>query len=139
MSIAEESKAKIKDIALKYHLSLVLLFGSQATGKIHRGSDYDAAYLGEESLSLKEESNLIIDLMHIFGTEDVDLVALHNAAPLLAYEIAHSAQPLYERTPGLFTSFYLYALRQYEEAKPLFELRSVYLERKITDLKVGSR
>lgn len=133
-----ETRARISAIAEKYHLSLALLFGSQASGKIHRGSDYDLAYFAQKPLSLREESELITDFMPIFGTDAVDLVSLHNATPLLAYEIARSAKMLYERTPGSFTSFYLYALRQYEEAKPLFELRSIYLDRKIADLKVGS-
>jgi predicted nucleotidyltransferase len=132
-----EVRARIVALAEKYHLSLVLLFGSQATGKTHKQSDYDVAYLSECPLTLMEESSLIVDLMPIFGTDAVDLISIHNASPLLAYEIARSAKTLYERIPGLFTSFYLYSLRQYEETKPLFELRSVYLDRKIAELKVA--
>lgn len=131
-----ETRARISAIAEKYHLSLVLLFGSQATGKTHSKSDVDIAYFGQEPLSLAEESKLVIDLMQAFRTDAVDLVSLQNASPLLRYQIAGSGRAIYELTPGLFTSFFIHALRQYEEAKPLFRLRSKYLDKRIAEINV---
>lgn len=129
-----ETRARISAIAEKYHLSLVVLFGSQATGKTHRQSDVDIAYFAQEPLSLGEESKLVIDLMRAFRTDAVDLVSLQNASPLLRYQIAHSGKVVYERMPGLFASFFIHALRQYEEAKPLFQLRSEYLDKRIAKI-----
>lgn len=126
--------ARISAIAEKYRLSLVLLFGSQATGKTHKQSDIDIAYFGQEPLSLAEESRLVIDLMQAFRTDAVDLVSLQNAPPLLRYQIASSGRVIYELMPGLFTSFFIHALRQYEEAKPLFRLRSKYLDKRIAEI-----
>ena len=131
-----EIRARISAIAEKYRLSLVLLFGSQATGKTHLQSDVDIAYFAQTPLSLATESKLVIDLMRVFHTNAVDLVSLKNAPPLLRYQIARSGKPLYERTPGLFSSFFIHALRQYEEAKPLFQLRSSYLDKRFARINV---
>lgn len=40
MEIFEEQKQKIKEVAEKYSLKMVLLFGSQAEGRIHQISEY---------------------------------------------------------------------------------------------------
>lgn len=127
----DQDKEKIKEMADAYRLSLVVLFGSRATGKTHKGSDYDVAYLSEAPLSLSEESRLVVDLMQIFQSEAIDLASIRGSSPLLLYEIVRTGRVLFERTPSLFTSLYIYALRVYEEARPLFELRSAFLKRRI--------
>mgnify|MGYP001563872538 CR=1 FL=1 len=129
-------KPALEKLAEEYGLSLVLLFGSQATGKTHLRSDIDIAYFAREPLSLAEESRLIIELMGIFRTEAVDLVSLQNAPPQLRYQIARFGKTIYERKPGLFSPFYINALRQYEEAKPLFQLRSDYLAKRFSKINV---
>lgn len=131
MVVTPDIQAKVAEIARKYNLSLVLLFGSQATGKTHKGSDYDIAYLSEAPLSLEDESKLVVDLIEIFRSEAIDLVSVRGASPLLLHEIVHTGEVLFERTPSLFTSLYIYALRIYEEAQPLFELRSAFLKKRI--------
>ena len=57
----DKIKEKVKEIAQKYGLSFVALFGSQATGKTHQKSDIDIAYLSKNDLGLERESNLIFD------------------------------------------------------------------------------
>jgi uncharacterized protein len=131
MAITSDIKLKIAHVAEKYNLSLVLLFGSQATGKSHKGSDYDIAYLGDAPLSLDDESKLIVDLMQVFGIEKVDLTSIRGSSPLLLHEIVSTGSVLFEKTPSLFTALYIYALRTYEEARPLFELRSAFLKKRI--------
>jgi len=67
-------KEKIKEIAKKYDLDLVLLFGSQVKDKkyLHQESDFDIAYLSKKDLNLMEEAQLICDLMPIFKSEKID-------------------------------------------------------------------
>lgn len=135
----QEMHTRIAAMAEKYHLSLVLLFGSRAAGKTHRQSDVDIAYFSQEPLPLAEESKLVIDLMQIFRTNAVDLVSLHNASPLLRYEIARSGKMLYEQEHGLFDLFFIHALRHYEEVKPLFQLRSEYLDKRMAKIHTHDR
>lgn len=128
-------KAVAQEIARDNGLDLIVLFGSRATGTTHRRSDVDIAYVAREPLSLSQESALIVEFMRLFRTDAVDLVSLRNASPLLRYQVARFGKAIYERTPGLFISFYINALRQHQEARPLFQLRSHYLDKKIAKMK----
>jgi predicted nucleotidyltransferase len=51
-----QEKQYIARIAQKYSLELILLFGSQATGRTHGQSDFDVAYLSKQKLDLEEEA-----------------------------------------------------------------------------------
>ncbi|RJQ31015.1 nucleotidyltransferase domain-containing protein [Candidatus Parcubacteria bacterium] len=48
IEITREKREKIKNMAEKYGLKLVLLFGSRVKGKVHEESDYDIAYLSDK-------------------------------------------------------------------------------------------
>ncbi|MCK6462619.1 MAG: nucleotidyltransferase domain-containing protein [Candidatus Pacebacteria bacterium] len=127
----ENAKPKIKELAEEYGLSLVVLFGSQATGKTRRGSDVDIAYLSEKPLELMEESSLSIALMEIFKTNFVDLVSLRNASPLLQKEIADNAVVVFESKKTLFSEFVINAFKKYFDTKKLLKARSEFLDFKI--------
>lgn len=49
MDLTEKQKHKIEKISQKYSLDLLLLFGSQVTGQIHKESDFDVAYIAKKS------------------------------------------------------------------------------------------
>src|SRR3989344_5680723 len=131
----EKIKPKIAKLADKYGLSLVLLFGSQVTGKAHAKSDVDIAFLSDNPLDLMQESALSVSLMQIFKTNFVDIVSLRNASPLLQKEIVNSAIVAYESRKSLFNEFVINAIKKYFETKPLFNLRSEYLDYKINQYK----
>ena len=131
----EKIKPKIAELAEKYGLSLVLLFGSQVTGKAHAKSDVDIAFLSDNPLDLMQESALSVSLMQIFKTNFVDIVSLRNASPLLQKEIVNSAIVAYESRKSLFNEFVINAIKKYFETKPLFNLRSEYLDYKINQYK----
>ncbi len=122
------TKEKIKKLAEKYGLSLVVLFGSQVTGQTHSESDFDVAYMSERKLSFDEEVLLNTDLTEVFRNDHVQLVNLKTASPLLMKQVVVSCIVLYEKSESLFNEFYIYALRMYGEAKILFDLREHYLE-----------
>ncbi len=122
MIIDELQKRKINDIAEKYDLQLLVLFGSRVKGSVRAKSDYDVAYMGSKALSLDEEARLILDLTSVFKSENVDLASMRNASPLLLYHITKDGQAMYENEPGLFTEQYLYARRVYDETLPLYEV-----------------
>lgn len=131
----EKIKPGIAELAKKYGLSLVLLFGSQTIGKTHAQSDVDVAYLSDSPLDLTEESALSIALMQVFKTNFVDLVPLRNAPPLLQKEIADSAIVAHESRKSLFNEFVINAVKKYFETKKLFKIRSEFLNDKINQYK----
>lgn len=127
----DKIKEKVKEIAQKYGLFFVALFGSQATGKTHQKSDIDIAYLSENDLNLEQESNLIFDLSAIFRNDNIDLLNLKNAKPLLYYGVFKNCRVIFEKTPLMFQALRAYAFKKYVETKPLYEERFKRLETKI--------
>jgi len=64
MELDLAQKEKIKRLAGKYQLKLMVLFGSQAKRKrVHKESDFDVAYLSKKDLSGKKIIDLNCDLM----------------------------------------------------------------------------
>jgi len=95
----------------------------------------DIAYFSDRKLSFEDEATLNSDLIPVFKNDKVSLVNIKKAPPLLLKQIVTNAVVLYEKNSHLFTELFLYALRTYEEAKPLFELREHYLKRRIDEYK----
>lgn len=122
-------------MAQKHGLSLILLFGSRIQGKIHKESDFDVAYLAEKELDLMAEARLILDLSSIFKSENIDLVNLRKAPPLLLFAITKTARIVFEKEPLLFAALGAYAFHKYIETKPFYEDKFRRLEEKLTKLK----
>ncbi len=127
----EAIKPKTKTLAEKYGLSLILLFGSQVTGKTHKESDVDIAYLSSRKFSFDEESNIDTDLIEIFKNNEVQLVNIKKASPLFMKKIVEKCIVLYEEDRSIFTDLILHSIRMYEESSALFDLRRHYLDYKI--------
>lgn len=124
-----DNKKIIEKIARKYSLDLLLLFGSRTSGKTYRGSDFDVAYLSERILTLKEESELIFALTPIFKSENIDLVNLKTAPPLLFYAVFKNCRALYEKKPLIFAGLRAYAFKKYIETKSLYAEKFKRLEK----------
>jgi len=126
ITVSEGQKKKLADIAQKYSLELLLLFGSQVTGKTHQESDFDIGYLASSRLDLDEQGRLINDLLAIVKPKDerlINLVPIRNANALLLYAMTKNAQVLYEGQPMTFARLRAYAFKKYIETKPLYELK----------------
>jgi len=100
-----------------------VLFGSSVTGKTHKESDVDIAYLSTKNLGIREEAQMMLDLNPILKSQRIDLVNIHLAPPLLLYAISDNGQVLYQTNPLNFYELRAYAFKRYVEAKPLFELK----------------
>ncbi len=114
---------------------MILLFGSRITGQIYKGSDFDVAYLSKKGLNLEDEAKLIIDLSLIFKSENIDLVNLKKASPLLFYAIFKNCQVVYESDPLIFHSLRAYAFKKYIETKPLYYDKFERLKKKLKRIK----
>lgn len=126
--LSVKQRMSLEQIAQKYSLELVLLFGSRVSGKIHKESDFDIAYSALEKLDLTEEARLILDLSSVFQSENIDLVNLKNASPLLLFAITKDALVLFEKKSLTFYHLRAYAFHQYIETKPLYEEKFKRLE-----------
>jgi len=123
MEILDKQKQKIQEVAKRYGLKLILLFGSQVTGKIHKESDFDIAYLPEKNLSYDDKIDINFQFTLIFPQERyrVDTVNIKKVKPLLLYGIFRKCQVLYAQDDLIFPTYRVYAFRKYMEIKPFLE------------------
>lgn len=130
MEISQKQLDKIKEIAKKYQLKMVLLFGSRVDGKmVHPDSDYDIAYLPEKSFDFEKECYLNYEFTTVMPSDDVDTIDLRKAPPLLMKQIIGRYQILYESERNVFNNFEVYAIKRYYEAKPLFEMNELSIKK----------
>lgn len=127
---------KLREIAEKYNLKLILLFGSRVGNKkfLREESDFDVAYLPQKDLDLTKEAKLICDLTPIFRSEKIDLVNLKKALPFLLYSIFQNCQVLYTDNPLIFYYLRSYTFKKYIETKPLYQERSERINELIKNL-----
>jgi predicted nucleotidyltransferase len=104
-------------------LELLLLFGSQARGDVHPGSDWDLGYLAGPEFN---PDDLLARLVLALGTEEVDLVNLDRANGLLRYRAAAEGRPLYESNPDRFARFWFEAVSFWCDMGPI--IRAGYEE-----------
>ena len=128
----------IEEIAQRYGLELIILFGSRAKGNPHAESDCDVAVKAGESFPLEEserlrwETALEEELAVVLAVpEGLDLVVLNEAPSLLAYEVARSGRPLYERDSLVFRRFQSSAYLRYFDDERLYLKRKAYLKERI--------
>lgn len=131
MEISDKQNIRIKELAQKHHLRLVLLFGSRVTGKIHKESDFDVAYLSEKKLSYDDEVDINFQFTNIFRHDRVDTVDIKRASPLLMFGIFRQCQVLFEIDNLVFPTYRVYAFKKYIEAKPYYEEKFDKLRNKI--------
>lgn len=124
LEINEKKKRLIEEMSQEYSLELLVLFGSQVTGKTHKESDYDIGYLSSRKLSIEDEGRMINALLPVVDQYDeriVNLVNVKKAPPLLLYSLTSQAQVLFESEPTRFARLRAFAYKQYVETKPMRE------------------
>ena len=121
MNISEKQKEKIREIAEKYELRLILLFGSQSSGRTHKESDFDIAFLPTKNLSFDQENHLNYEFTNIFQNDRVDTVDMRKAPPLLLFAIFKKCLILFEEDNLIFSTYKSYAFKKYIEIKPILE------------------
>lgn len=133
----EKLKPKITEIAEKKKLSLVILYGSQATDKARNDSDIDIAALGEKPLRFEDVADLINDFSEVFNSNKIDVKSLHFADPLFRFQVTRDGILLYGDRKK-FLSFKAYAFRDYCDSKDLFVLRDLLIKKRMQNFKTAS-
>ena len=131
--LAHFDKAKLKKVARRYNLDLIVLFGSHAKGRARRGSDVDIAVRARRRRwgDADWELDLVGDLAGALESGgEVDVAFLNGADPILLFEVASDGVPLFEAEPAGFAQFCSYAARRYDDNRKWFERRRRYQERK---------
>jgi predicted nucleotidyltransferase len=120
----------VREIAERFQLDLILLFGSRAKGRARWHSDYDVAVLdASHPLTHEEQLKLAGEFTLLLRTDDVDLVFLRRAKPLLRYNAVRECIVLYEREPLLYRHYRWQACKMWEDSRWLYNLKRRRIEK----------
>jgi predicted nucleotidyltransferase len=99
-------------IAPRFGLRLIVAFGSQIRSAAADPQDLDLAVVGSTPIDTIALTNAFIRAL---GFQNVDLVDLRRADPLLLALVAREGVPLYEAESGVFAEFCSLAIRRYHD------------------------
>ncbi|MDE3087894.1 MAG: nucleotidyltransferase domain-containing protein [Chloroflexota bacterium] len=135
-----DSKQSIAKVAKRYHLDLVVLFGSHAKGYARPDSDMDIAVRASKmnwirARRVPEWKWKLEVIGAVAGAVDVhnevDVSFLNRAAPLFLFEVARCGKPLYQSKPTDFIIFQSYAARRYDDNEKFFRARAEFLRKSL--------
>jgi len=134
---------KLREYARRKGIVALYLFGSAACDKLTKISDIDIAVLlsqDAESADLFERRlQMTLDLMELLSTDDVDLVILNQAPPLLCHRVITEGKIIYCRDDAERVRFETRKILEYLDFKPILELQSAYMRRRLKEGKFGHR
>lgn len=95
---------------------LIVLFGSTAKGTHEPGSDLDLGFLPRNGM---DEAHLGAELVRLTHRNEVDVVDLAHADPLVAMEVARHGVVLFCDDPADFSEFRSLAFRRWVDTEKL--------------------
>src|SRR3990167_1412903 len=135
-------QGQLKKFAKENGIKYIVLFGSRAKNgraAIRMDSDFDIAVLTMPEKNIKnfdDYNTVLFGLAKILGIPDhqIDLTNLNEANILLRYEITSKGKLLYGDADE-YENYKGFAFRDYIDAKPLFELESLLVQKRQTLIK----
>ena len=121
----EELRERLTPIFKEEGLQLIFLFGSAVSGKVHKQSDIDLAFLFDKPVDILTLTNKVIKLLH---TDNIDVVDLKRTTPLMKFSVVKNGILIYEREPGVFNEFYSLAFRMYVDTKKLRDAQTTAIK-----------
>jgi hypothetical protein len=119
------------------------LFGSHARGKPTPISDVDVAVLLSEAVPretyLDYRIALMEELARIFTSDEVQVIILNQAPPLLAYKVVVEGKSLFCRDELARLRFRTDATRRYLDTKALRRVQDTATARRIREARFGYR
>ncbi len=126
MKMNDEIRLGIAEIAEKFGLSLVVLFGSVAAGADRPDSDIDiGVQFKDGDPGLSRTLDVQAELSNLFRERDVDLSILNRADPFFMKKIAERCEFVYEE-PGKASAFLLLAFKRYQDHRKYLEMERDY-------------
>lgn len=134
-----EPKVDLSRVFREKRVKVAYLFGSQAEGSAGPLSDVDIGVLFAEDLSPRERFcrrlRLIGDLIGLFRSNRVEVVALNEAPPALRFNVIRRGKILYNEDEALRVRFEARTLAEFFDTEPL---RRLYRERLFEAVEAGN-
>jgi predicted nucleotidyltransferase len=119
------------------------LFGSVAKGTARAQSDVDVAVLLDERLEPQQCSERYLALLggelDRFADRPLDVRVLDGATPLFCSQVVKHGLLIYERTRAERIAFEVFTMANYADTKPMRELFTQDLYRRVQEGKLGER
>lgn len=133
MEITEIQLRQLEQLASRYQLDLVILFGSIVSGREHAGSDLDIAVRhAVQIMPYKEYADLSRDLHETFPGRKVDLSFINHADPLFLKKITENCRLLYG-DPAKLRDLKLYAFKRYQDHRRFLDMERDFVERFLSE------
>lgn len=121
----EDIKCRLEPVFQDEGLQFVVLFGSVVSGGSHRHSDIDVAFLFDTTVDILSLTNKVIRFLHV---DNVDVIDLRHASPLLRFSVVNKSKLLYEKEEGIFNAFYSLAFRRYIDTRKLRDAQALAIK-----------
>lgn len=122
MDDAEIERRIISALAPRGEVLEAYLFGSRASGRAQAHSDTDIAVFVEERALRRQDygyaAQLTAHLMSALGSNEIDVVILNRAPPLLYHRVLRDGRRILARDPRATTTREGYALSRYCDFVP---------------------
>lgn len=134
-TMIEFDQQKIQDWCRARNIDLMILFGSQATGKTHPRSDIDIALFSLQKGLRERHVRLYGEMEDLMGQE-IDVAIIDEVTdPVLRLEVFQKGKCLYASHPNLFNDQKIQTIKIYDDTEPLRRMRDRVLVERIKALK----
>ncbi|MCK5511034.1 nucleotidyltransferase domain-containing protein [Candidatus Parcubacteria bacterium] len=137
MNLSKKQINNLSKVFKKYNAVFAYLFGSQATGKTNKKSDFDFAVMLPKEYGKNKRFDIrlkmITELSELLGYKKTDLVILNDISSLLLkYTIIYEGKVIYESKQDKRIDYATYIQSEYFDFSPfLSEYNKLFLERAI--------
>jgi len=109
------------------------IFGSLVTGRSRPDSDVDIAVLVSDHViqddPFRYRLELMTGLMAVLRRNDIDLILLNQAPPLLAHRVLKNGKLIFERSASARVAFQVRTVNRYFDTLPMRKLYLSYLKK----------
>lgn len=121
-------KNNLNDLIEKYDIKLIYIFGSYAKGKNDKNSDLDIAVLLEKGYNPLDKLSLIGDFTDIFKRNDIDLVILNDANPVLEHQVIKYGKLAYLKDEDVKVFYEVRVLKEYMDMEYFRNTQMEYIK-----------
>lgn len=123
----------INELVQKYGIKLLYVFGSYAKGSNNKNSDIDIAVLVNDNYKPMYKLYMIGDLTSIFKRDDIDLVILNGASPVLRHQVIKYGKIIYEESLEEKVIFEAKVLSVYMDMEPFRRTQMEFINERLSE------